>query len=302
MPSKGFYFFEICVIMSNKRGIMQQNEQKTSQKSESAIIVETAIATLYWVVVLFALLFATWTLVFPAKAMEFYDEIGNVPRAYDCASQYARHAQGEEGVNARIRSVNYAMALYAQNPDSYAQAVVEETEAFLSSEECVERVKLIDEYNISGTAPVLHPSLYSYADHLLEYNARAKVRLGRIAVTVDGEEVELSKAVTGPASASTVAQISAIMGEMKTLNLTFTAEEISAIKWYIQDFYAESVISINAEVTLKDLYNLYVYGKVALRFERMGLQKPVTTVNYKGTETTPDELYSQLLQQYDNKF
>jgi hypothetical protein len=47
---------------------MQQNEQKTQQKSESAIIVETALATLYWVVVLFALLFATWTLVFPAKA------------------------------------------------------------------------------------------------------------------------------------------------------------------------------------------------------------------------------------------
>lgn len=281
---------------------MQQIEQKTQQKSESAIIVETALATLYWVVVLFALFFATWTLVFPAKAMEFYDEIGNIPRAYDCASQYARHAQGEEGVNARIRSVNYVMTLYSQNPDSYAQAVVDETQAFLNNELCKERIKLIDEYNINGTSAVLHPSLYSYADHLLEYNARAKVRLGRMTVMVNGEEKQLSVALSLTPSASTVAQISAIMGEMKTLSLTFTAEEISAINWYVQDFYAESVISINNEVTLKDLYNLYVYGKVALRFERMGLQKPVTTVNYKGTETTPDELYSQLLEQYDKKF
>lgn len=294
----------------------QTDERRIAEESETYVIAATAIRTLFWLLACLALLLTVVRVAFPLAAMNAYADLGNVPRAYDCAASAAKIYKGETGVNARISCVNYSITLMSENPTEYASSVKRDTEAFFADTGCVDRIPLIDEYNVKNADKTMRPNLYSYADYISGENTRARFILGEESVSYYGKPVayaDLAAAITACAEseqyyyyyAAPLLNAAAIIAEeciKVNKPLPFDEQSVTAAA---RAYLDKALETVNAEApALKSLYEIKVYQKYAQRLIAGGFvgedAKPrVENVTFGGAETTVNELYyNVLLRQY----
>ncbi len=272
---------------------MQYDERQSTNETE--IIGLTALETLFRIVVIFPLLFVMWTLIFPSSAAQFYYEVGNNPRAYICYDRAVEKASGEDEVNFRIKCVNLALLLEGES-DEYNAEVIKHTEKFLFSDACLDRAVKIDDYSIVSTSPLLHPSLYGYADYLRECNAKARAKNNDFRVMVGKQYATVEQTLTDTPTASSLLQLCAMLGVSDEIGAT----DLSLCN-YANQFLYDAVSKIEDEVTIQDLYSLYAYGKMQQRIREnfQGAEnKLATTVNFRESVYTHDELFRMLIQEY----
>lgn len=293
----------------------QTDERRIAEESETYVIAATAIRTLFWLLACLALLLTVVRVAFPLAAMNAYADLGNVPRAYDCAASAAKIYKGETGVNARISCVNYSITLMSENPTEYASSVKRDTEAFFADTGCVDRIPLIDEYNVKNADKTMRPNLYSYADYISGENTRARFILGEESVSYYGKPVayaDLAAAITACAEseqyyyyAAPLLNAAAIIAEeciKVNKPLPFDEQSVTAAA---RAYLDKALETVNAEApALKSLYEIKAYQKYAQRLIAGGFvgedAKPrVENVTFGGAETTVNELYyNVLLRQY----
>lgn len=292
----------------------QTDERQIAEESETYVIAATAIRTLFWLLACLALLLTVVRVAFPLAAMNAYADLGNVPRAYDCAASAAKIYKGETGVNARISCVNYSITLMSENPTEYASAVKRDTEAFFADTGCVDRIPLIDEYNVKNADKTMRPNLYSYSDYISGENTRARFILGEESVSYYGKPVayaDLAAAITACAEseqyyyAAPLLNAAAIIAEeciKANKPLPFDEQSVTAAA---RAYLDKALETVNAEApALKPLYEIKAYQKYAQRLIAGGFvgedAKPrVENVTFGGAETTVNELYyNVLLRQY----
>ena len=289
----------------------QSDEEKTINKQgDASVIAVTAVKTVYWLIVAFALSFTLLRLIFPAAAMDFYDSIGNIPRAYDCARLAERTSKGEKRVNARISCVNYSIALFDGYGKEYAGEVAENTARFLSDGDCLRRIKLIDEYNVGSAAKSIQPNLYSYADYLYSENARANYALGRTEIlTRDGSYRGINSALadSGAAEEQTAViygQIAAVLEAAAKASDTAEFIDFTLLKESSRRYIDSVLANIEGAPTLKDMYLVKAYEKLAARltlasFVGEAELAEIKAVSYAGADYNIGELYYDvLLKQY----
>ena len=278
---------------------MERNERQSKAQSETELIGLTALETLFLMVVVFPLLFVMWTLIFPSASAQFYYEVGNNPRAYICYERAVEKAKGEEEVNLRIKCVNLALVL-AEESSEYNEEIIEHTEKFLFSDECLERAVKIDDYSIVSTSPLLHPSLYGYADYLRECNAKARAKKNDFRVMVGKEYKTVEEVLALSPTAPSLLQLCAMLGVDDEIGASDTA-----LCSYANDFLYDTVEGIEEEVTVENLYNLYAYGKMQqrIREEFAGSEnKLATTINFRSSVYTHDELFRLLVKEYASNY
>ena len=294
----------------------QTDERRIAEESETYVIAATAIRTLFWLLACLALLLTVVRVAFPLAAMNAYADLGNVPRAYDCAASAAKIYKGETGVNARISCVNYSITLMSENPTEYASSVKRDTEAFFADTGCVDRIPLIDEYNVKNADKTMRPKLYSYAYYISGENTRARFILGEESVSYYGKPVayaDLAAAITACAEseqyyyyyAAPLLNAAAIIAEeciKVNKPLPFDEQSVTAAA---RAYLDKALETVNAEApALKSLYEIKAYQKYAQRLIAGGFvgedAKPrVENVTFGGAETTVNELYyNVLLRQY----
>lgn len=168
-------------------------DNDTTRKSPDliGIALRTAI-TAFAAVVLATALFTTW---FPYDAMLYYVDIGNNPRALECAANFINlESPNWQGKNPPTES-RYVSALYtagrisitaykntenAEKKTEYANSVLEYTEKYLGVFGISERNDKINSHNIKNQQiATYHPSLYSYRDYLARYNYLARCTLSK---------------------------------------------------------------------------------------------------------------------------
>ena len=280
----------------------QSDEEKTINKQgDASVIAVTAVKTVYWLIVAFALSFTLLRLIFPAAAMDFYDSIGNIPRAYDCARLAERTSKGEKRVNARISCVNYSIALFDGYGKEYAGEVAENTARFLSDG---------DEYNVGSATKSIQPNLYSYADYLYSENARANYALGRTEIlTRDGSYRGINSALADSGSAEE--QTAVIYGQIAPVleaaaKASDTAEfiDFTLLKESSRRHIDSVLANIEVAPTLKDMYLVKAYEKLAARltlasFVSEAELAEIKAVSYAGADYNIGDLYYDvLLKQY----
>ncbi len=290
------------------------SENQIAEESETYVIATTAIRTLFWLLTCLALLFTVIRVAFPLVAMDAYASLGNTPRAYDCAVSATKIYDGETAVNARISCVNYSISLMNDNKTEYAGAVKADTEAFLSNTACMNRVKLINEYNIENADKTMQPNLYSYIDYISGENTRARFILGEETIFCGGIAInytdiaklinELNKTNDYIAVAEILDSVAVVIEECIDANspLPFNEQSVTVeARVYLQKILAE----VNASSPeLKSLYEIKAYQKYAQRLISGGFvdgeeKSAIESVAYGGAETTINELYyNVLLNQY----
>lgn len=292
----------------------QTDEKQIAENSESQLIATTAIKTLFWLFACLALLLTVIRVAFPLAAMNVYSDLGNTPRAYDCAVSAAKIYKGETGVNARLSCVNYSITLMNENPAGYAEAVKNETEAFLLDLGCAARIPLIDEYNVKNADKTMRPNLYSYADYVSGENTRARYILGENTVYYLGKTVnyaDLAGTITAVAgsdnyvyAAPLLNSAAIVVEECIKAGKTLPFDE-RAVTSAAREYLAKALAVADAEnPTLVSLYEIKAYQKYAQRLISGGFvtgdaKTAVETVTFGGNETTINELYyNVLLKQY----
>lgn len=289
----------------------QSDEKTTRQESDASVIATTAAKAVYWVIIAVALLFTLYRVVFPYSAMKLYDDLGNVPRAYECARQTANGARGEKKVNARISCVNYCITLFGENPDEYAAELERNTYEFLTDGDCVKRIELIDEYNVKNAGAAIKPNLYSYYAYLHAENARARLYQGKTDLLSGGEYVNADELISGELplkdGAVVLGQISAMLESLTADGKTeITFLSVNKLTEYAAK-YAEEVLSVAEDKpTLEQTYLLKAYEKLIARLSAGGFTdeqtiKGLKTVYYNGTEYDISDLYyGVFLKNYGN--
>ena len=288
----------------------QTDEKQITQESETNVIAATATGTLFWLLACLALLLAAIRIVFPLAAMNAYSDLGNTPRAYDCAVSAAKIYKGETGVNARISCVNYSITLMNENPTEYADAVKRDTEAFLSDSGCRARIPLIDEYNVKNADRTMQPNLYSYADYVSAENTRARFILNDATVLYDGKPLPYAdiaatiNAAVGAGDYSVATPLlnaAAIVAEeciKANKPLPFDEKSVTSAA---KAFLDAALSNANAEApSLESLYEIKAYQKYAQRLVSGGFvvgedKTAVENLTYGDAETTINELYYNVL-------
>ncbi len=281
----------------------QSPEQKKQNDSDARIIATTAVKTLYWLIVSLALVFTFIRICFPAFAMNLYADLGNVPRAYDCAKSAVKLSRGEEKVNARISCVNYSIELFAEMGAEYAGEVVDNTFIFLTDEGCKNRTPLIDEYNRSKAAKSFRPNLYSYSAYLHAENARANYALGKFELLKYGKYVAantlLDSEMTLSERAVLFGQLSAVLEELVKDGKTECGfVETSKLTAAVKSYGAEVIAKMQETPTLYDLYLLKACEKLSARLSAGKFTDETFSFEYKGTTYEVGALYSDLLNEY----
>lgn len=282
-----------------------QNEEKNANAIGAGIIAATAARTVFWLLAVVALALAFVRIAFPLAAMRMYDDLGNTPRAYDCASQAARTYSGVKGVNAKLAAVNYAIALYAEH-DGYAAEVASAAEAFLSDPACLDRAAKVDEYNLSASPRSIHPNLYSFIDYLYGCAAGARYVLGEPTVRLGGKTFTLGEAADMVASgdseltpdekAIVLGEAAAILGEAYSRNANMSFVPADKLKEAAAALANSAAEKLDGGVTLHGLYLLKAAEKVSARLELAGLHGEVQAGGRGITE-----LYKEKLEKYKNE-
>ena len=280
---------------------MEENAKTVKNQSEGEIIAQTAIRALGAFLVIFALLFTLWTLLFPLTASDFYSDLGNSPRAYECAKVAVKTSSGEDKTNAKIKCVNYAITLYGENPDSYANCLIDDTADFLLDSACVARAKKIDDYNISQTAKSFHPAIYGYLDYVRSLNCKARVRLnGDDRVWVGNQLTTLSNAKAVP-SISVAQQLIAILSVKDLSNYDATADKnlVNTLAQQVVQTY-QSAYQLTNKPSLDFLYETYVCVKLksVLIDKNLASETDFNSINFDGEQLTSEQLFEKLAQKY----
>lgn len=263
-------------------------------KSFGNVIAETAIATLFWLIVGFALLASLFPVLFPAASARFYADLGNVPRAYDCA---ARAADTDGTVESRQKAVAYAVSLYDETGKTYG--VLKSVPAFLK--ESGETFAEIDRKNIAALDKIYHPSVYSYRDYLAGVLAKVRTKEGKTYV-FDGNDfvagkIALASSPTSGSSSLVLVQVA------EALKSGFVADSI-AVNYGTADeliSFAKAYVLLPRE-GLSQVYAALVYARFikALddKFALTDSQKSATEIEYNGSVLTPSKYYDELLVGY----
>lgn len=285
----------------------QLDEQIEKKTSDADVIVATAAKTIFWLVVSVALFFTLFRLVFPFAAMDLYEDMGNVPRAYDCAKTALAVSGGERKVNARLACVNYSAALFAENPEEYAPELKTHSEQFLADADCVKRIPLIDEYNVGAAPASMRPNLYSYADYLYCENTRANCFMGSVNLLFDGtyrtpDEVLAECRTRADLSVTAVAlgQIAVIVEEYAAVDKGPDGVLDMGLLCSVAGDYIVSVLDgIGDAPQLRDLYLVKAYEKLVTRLSAGNFDAEAVSalknVVYEGTSYTVDNLYYKVL-------
>lgn len=278
---------------------MQNDEQKVTTQTEGEIIATTAVKTLGVLTVVFALLFTLWTLLFPSVASNFYDELGNQTRAYECAKIAVKTSSGVEKVNAKIKCVNYAISLYGQNA-SYADCLIADTTDFLLNNECVSRAEKIDEYNIASSPKSFHPAIYGYLDYVRSQNLKARASGGDSKMWV-GQTLKTLDQALGEVTVSTAQQLVTLVSVNPSLvdsaqAKAFASAYLMAITTKADDYFTQS-----SAVSLELVYEAYAYGKLKSVMLGSGVAEQTDfaqTVEFGGQTYSFDDYYGKLVVEY----
>lgn len=272
-------------------------EQEKTQ-SDVRIIVETAAKTVYALVIVAALAFTLFYLLFPFSAYRLYSDFGDDYRAYDCAARAARTSDGEERVNATVAMVNCAVKVYNSDA-SFASEVELSTQSFLLDENCLTRAPLIDEYNLSRSAKSLHANLYSYTDYLHSLNAKARASQGKTELLHNGEYKTADELVGELTDLNELAvlysQIAAVIEKTGICPASLTALADSA------EAYISSALTEQNQ--LRRLYLVKAYEKLYVRLAASSADEATTqrlkNVSYDGRNYEITDLYyNKLLKDY----
>lgn len=281
---------------------MEETAKTVNKQSEGEIIAQTSIRALGAFLVIFALLFTLWTALFPLTASDFYDEMGNLPRAYECAKTAVKTSSGADRTNAKIKCVNYAISLYSQNPSAYADCLIADTADFLLDSDCGARAKKIDDYNIASTPKSFHPAIYGYLDYIRSTNCKARVKLnGDDRVWVADQLVSLASALNSP-SVSVAQQLVAILsvkdlsGYDATANITF----VNALAQQLAQTYEPAYLSAGKKPSLEFLYGTYACVKVksVLIDKELAQESNFNNVAFDGESLALNDLYDKLTEKY----
>lgn len=287
------------------------DENQIAKESESSVIARTAIATLFWIVVSLALLLTAARAVFPLAAANVYLNFGNTARAYDCAASAARLHGGDSRVNARIIAVNSSISLMGENPGEYAEAVISETEAFFADTGCVDRIPLIDEYNVKNADKTMRPNLYSYADYISGENTRARFISGEQSASYFGKPVAYSDLAAAIATcaeseqyyyyaAPLISSAAVVAEECIKANKPLPFDE-AAVTAAAREYLNKAIGGTDVtNPALKSLYEVKAYQKYARRIISGGFaanerKAAIENVTVGEAETTIDELYYKIL-------
>lgn len=281
---------------------MEENAKTVNNQSEGEIIAQTAIRALGAFLVIFALLFTLWTVLFPLTASNFYDEMGNLPRAYECAKTAVKTSSGADRTNAKIKCVNYAISLYSQNPDAYADCLIADTADFLIDSDCGERAKKIDDYNIASTPKSFHPAIYGYLDYIRSTNCKARVKQnGDDRVWVANQLVSLASALTTP-SVSVAQQIVAILSvkDLTSYDATATVNFANSLAQQLVQTYESEYQTANEKPSLEFLYGIYACVKVksVLIDKELAQESNFNSVAFDGENLSLNDLYDRLIAEY----
>ena len=275
-------------------------EQPKQPKSDVKLITETALKTVYWLVVISALLLVIFYVLFPSVSASVYEDFGDYYKAYDCADRAYRTGKGESKVNSALDKVNYS-AIVFDSDKTFANEVEESTESFLADEKCLARIPLIDEYNQKNSAKSMRPNLYSYKDYLYSLNAKARATKGKTDFLYGGKYIGanelLTKETTAFDSAIILSQIAtaiSVTGKTDFVDLTALVEKARQVLTSAQ----------GESDALKELYLVKAYEKIYVRLATQeGVSKDVKeslkSVTYGGQAYEITDLYyNKLLANY----
>lgn len=267
---------------------------ESEEKSFGKIIAETAIATLFWLVVGLSLLAALFPIAFPSVSARFYADIDNLPRAYDCA---ARAARIDKTVDSRKKAVDYAVTIYEKSGATYA--VSDCIPAFLTESDKV--FEEIDRKNIAALGKEYHPVVRSYRDYLAEVLATVRASEGKTYL-FDGENFVGGKIVlSGTPDTLVLVQLTAALSSGLSSDVVIQnygdADSLIA--------YARSIVTVPAEgmkPSLDDTYNALVYARfyksLGGKFSLTEDQIETAKITYGYENLTPDKYYNRLLTGY----
>ena len=286
----------------------QLDEQNDKKISDADVIVATAAKTLFWLVVWVALFFTLFRFVFPVAAMNLYDDMGNVPRAYDCAKTALATSKGDDKVNARLACVNYSVKLFALNPEDYAEELKKNSEEFLADSDCVKRIALIDEYNENAAPKSIRPNLYSYADYLHCENTRANCYSGNDKLLFEGAYLKADDVLAECASRADLSVTAVVRGQISVMLEEYAASgrgingafDAGLLCTVARDYIMKVLSGINDTPTLNDLYLVKAYEKLVTRMTAGNFAEPdvitlLKNVEYDGANYTVDNLYYKVL-------
>ncbi len=275
-------------------------EQNKAPVSDAEIISTTAIKTVYWLVIVLSLALTLFYMLFPYTTSRMYYDLGDYYKAYDCASRAGRVSDGKRKVNAMLDSVNYS-ALIFDGDEDFATEVEKSTQEFLSSESCRARISLIDEYNLSSSAKIIRPNLFSYEDYLYSLNAKARASKGETTLLYKGEYLKANELIVSVESVkerailfSQIATVIEKTGKTEVVNTQFLLE--------VMDEYISDALAETDELTR--LYLVKAYEKLFVRLVSVNaipstVMDLIKLVSYEGqTYEITDLYYNKLLLEY----
>ena len=148
--------------------------------SPTAALVKSGVKTLYWSVVLLALFFTMFVLLFPYTSLKLYMKTDNKLRALECADRYYNLHKNEYNSLQPQYDSKFADSLYAgvnlsrslldnalkKGSDKavmrYAKYAERLSSAYLSYDSLQERSDIVDSYSISHSLPSMHAAVYSF--------------------------------------------------------------------------------------------------------------------------------------------
>ncbi|MBR2989296.1 MAG: hypothetical protein IKC64_06215 [Clostridia bacterium] len=278
---------------------MQNDEQKVISQTEGEIIAVTAVKTLGVFTVVFALLFTLWTLLFPMSASNFYDELGNQTRAYECAKVAVKTTSGVDKTNAKIKCVNYSISLYGKN-ESYARCLITDTADFLLDDDCVERASVIDQYNLASTPKSFHPAIYGYLDYVRSQNVKARAKQGDGKIWVEQELKSLNEALSS-VTVSTAQQLVTLIGANPSLVNSVQIKAFANGYLTAITTKADAYFSLSGTVSLELTYEAYAYGKLksVMLDKNIAEQSDFTqNIEFNGQTYSFDDYYEKLVTEY----
>lgn len=281
------------------------------------VIAETALKTLFWLVVFSALLGTLFLNVFPKSAVTFYENLGNTKSAYVYSIKNEKLRSGAELASAKYKTVSLSIKLMRENPKKYAANVEEATKEFYLNPDCKSYIDTIDKNNLKNSEKLFHPSVYSYKEYLFKENARAGAILGYHAIftdattdgyiTFEGALINLVGITFTKDEIIMLSQVAVIFSNIETVITQFDYDLTKELYDKFTD-YNESQIKTQTVSDIELLFSLKVYKEFSLgvtrylvELEDKSIEDFSGLLRYGDEVITAEKAYARKLSEYVSK-
>lgn len=225
----------------------------------SNMIMSLALRTLWYAVVVGALLIVLFFALFPSAAEDYYTTAGNKPLAY----AFAVKATGDNADAARlIKTADKSVSLY-EHDDKYAGDVERYTRRLLLSTDGAELLAMLDRQNVLRSPKVLHVNLCDSKGYYSVAMYRARLSLGKTALFLGGNDIEIINLDAFMSTLGTADKDSAYTFEQLALYVAYAAErgwDDKMDKLDVLTTYRSCLNDITGKINVSapDLESLYV--------------------------------------------